>query len=285
MFPIRRILVPTDFSRPSRRAFRMAVGLARDYGACLNLLHVERPDHRTGRLQGVDRDGRARPSRRDPAERLRALGVAARHLFVESRVRIGAPAAEILREAEESGSDLIVMGSHGRKPTSYTVMGRVAEQVLRSAHCPTLLVRAPVEVGTTTIATTPGAVTPKPLETIGAPCNCGRARRAKAGEVIAAHAACACTGNPAVRVHHRGFPEITGEGGSVAEGAEYLARQLVRARENVGGNWHKELLDQAICDVAEFRHALAEDAVAPAVDRPRTAEQAETIRELVGATP
>ena len=41
MLPIRTVLHPTDFSRHSEIAFRLACSLARDYGAELHVLHVE----------------------------------------------------------------------------------------------------------------------------------------------------------------------------------------------------------------------------------------------------
>src|SRR5689334_25138441 len=44
MLPIRTILQPTDFSPASRYAFRLACGLARDYGARVVLLHAHPPE-------------------------------------------------------------------------------------------------------------------------------------------------------------------------------------------------------------------------------------------------
>ena len=53
-------------------------------------------------------------------------------------------AAEILADyAEKNAVDLIVMATHGRSGISRWAWGSVAERVLRSAHIPVLLIRAP----------------------------------------------------------------------------------------------------------------------------------------------
>ncbi len=38
--------------------------------------------------------------------------------------------------ADETKSDVMVLGTHGRTGLGRLLMGRVAEQVLRTAHCP-----------------------------------------------------------------------------------------------------------------------------------------------------
>jgi nucleotide-binding universal stress UspA family protein len=58
-----------------------------------------------------------------------------------TRVRQGDPAEEILREAEEHPTDLIVVGSRGCSAIARFFLGSVAERVARHAHCPVLLAR------------------------------------------------------------------------------------------------------------------------------------------------
>jgi nucleotide-binding universal stress UspA family protein len=50
---------------------------------------------------------------------------------------------QILAASEETGSDLIVMGTHGRQGLSHALIGSVAEKVVRLAHVPVLTVRQP----------------------------------------------------------------------------------------------------------------------------------------------
>jgi nucleotide-binding universal stress UspA family protein len=55
----------------------------------------------------------------------------------------GNAAPEILRVAEESHCDVIVLGTHGRTGLARLLLGSVAEQVVRRASCPVLMVKGP----------------------------------------------------------------------------------------------------------------------------------------------
>jgi nucleotide-binding universal stress UspA family protein len=56
---------------------------------------------------------------------------------------IGRQAAhQIIKQAEQWPADLIVMGTHGRRGLHRLLMGSDAEQVLRAASVPVLLVRS-----------------------------------------------------------------------------------------------------------------------------------------------
>ncbi|MBX3468198.1 MAG: universal stress protein [Planctomycetes bacterium] len=58
---------------------------------------------------------------------------------VEARAAYGVVAAEVLRAAREA--DLLAMTTHGRSGVSRWWFGSVAEQVLRHAPCPLLVLR------------------------------------------------------------------------------------------------------------------------------------------------
>lgn len=61
---------------------------------------------------------------------------------VQSRVRRGNPADEIVAAARETGADLIAMSTHGRGGLGRLVFGSVAQAVLRHVETPVLLMRA-----------------------------------------------------------------------------------------------------------------------------------------------
>jgi nucleotide-binding universal stress UspA family protein len=52
-----------------------------------------------------------------------------------------------VRAAEAWAADLVVVGSHGPTPLPRTRLGSVAEDVVRHAHCPVLVVRPSVGTG------------------------------------------------------------------------------------------------------------------------------------------
>jgi len=58
-----------------------------------------------------------------------------------TRVLHGDPAAEICREAEDGGYDLVVIGSHGHGVVKRVLLGSVSHHVLHHAPCPVLVVR------------------------------------------------------------------------------------------------------------------------------------------------
>src|SRR5262249_48151337 len=76
-------------------------------------------------------------------EELLRMQVPDGRIGVSRRLEEGNPATEILRVAQLSCADLIVMGTHGRRGLNRLLMGSVAEEVVRKATCPVLTVRMP----------------------------------------------------------------------------------------------------------------------------------------------
>ncbi len=144
MLPIKTILHPTDFSERSDFAFRLACALARDYGARLIVLNVIEPvtaiSAEGKELIPLELDQRAAKARlferqsQDP------------DLPIEHRQVRGSAAGEIVRFAQLTDADLIVMGMHGRTGLARLLMGSVAEQVVRKAPCAVVTVKAPLAV-------------------------------------------------------------------------------------------------------------------------------------------
>jgi nucleotide-binding universal stress UspA family protein len=141
MLPIKSILHPTDFSKPSEHALRFACALARDYQARLVLLHVVEPPVYYGEL------GMTVPLPADYHEHLRErlshLVPGDSGLPVETVLVEGVAWREILSVAEEQHCDLIVMGTHGRTGISRVLLGSVVEQVSRHSRLPVLTLKTP----------------------------------------------------------------------------------------------------------------------------------------------
>ncbi len=125
----RNILVPLDGSGLAELAADHAGELARLAGASLTFVRV-----------CADREGL-----REAADYLyRVLQQPPfAGLHTDGRVERGHPAEQILRAADRTGADLIVISSHGRTGISRQVFGSVAEEVVRLAHCPVMVVKAP----------------------------------------------------------------------------------------------------------------------------------------------
>jgi nucleotide-binding universal stress UspA family protein len=143
-FHLKRILVPTDFSDASKKAFPYATALARKFGATITLVHVV-PTHLGLSLNQLgmmlEEKGLIERARQE-LPRFRAAELDP-HLQVSTLVLAGGPTYGICETAESEGTDLIVMATHGHTALQRFVVGSVTEHVLREAPCPVLVVREP----------------------------------------------------------------------------------------------------------------------------------------------
>jgi nucleotide-binding universal stress UspA family protein len=80
-------------------------------------------------------------------ERLEALSETIRGSGISctASARLGIPSEEILREAENTKPDLIVLGNKGTLALTRFLLGSTAERVVRHARCSVLVVRASPE--------------------------------------------------------------------------------------------------------------------------------------------
>lgn len=141
----KRILCPIDFSDASRSALETAADLARRSGASLTLFHAYPVPGYTFPDGSFVASSKMLEELADQAKRhldewkgiATGLGVTA----VDAATAVGEPAHEIVAFAKEKGSDLVVVGTHGRTGLQHALMGSVAERVVRKAPCPVLTVR------------------------------------------------------------------------------------------------------------------------------------------------
>ncbi|MDT8437137.1 MAG: universal stress protein [Gemmatimonadota bacterium] len=142
----RRVLVPVDFSEPSRGALRLARELAATVEGELHLLHVfERPVQPEIGVAGLWLDAPDFPTVRDSLRE--ALETFAREaegpdVPVTYHVTEGRAVAGILDFAEREDTDLVVIATHGLTGMAHVLLGSVTERVVRRASCPVLTVRA-----------------------------------------------------------------------------------------------------------------------------------------------
>lgn len=145
MSKLRRILVPTDFSEGANAALGYALSLARAVGAEVEVLHVLDP---SGYFLQIPPSGMPSTGEYDLggiALEDAKLALAASvdlhgdlGVHVEQRVEIGAPTERILQRAKDSGCDLVIIGTHGRRGLARMLLGSVAAEVVKRATCPVL---------------------------------------------------------------------------------------------------------------------------------------------------
>jgi nucleotide-binding universal stress UspA family protein len=137
-----RVLSPIDFSASSLAALRLACSVAEDAGANLDVLHViDEPDpHALFVAHPHDVHHQSEISERRMTERLqRTLPPNTCELSrLKYRIERGSAETQILRVAEESKADVIVLGvGDGKAP----FFGSTVNAIVRNARCPVLTVR------------------------------------------------------------------------------------------------------------------------------------------------
>ena len=140
------ILVPVDGSETSYVAVAQAAELAKAFGGKITVVQVLALDpyiaaEYISATQTNDLIERARTSvlktLEEAAAKFSDLGIPVEAKLLEGQV----VHREIIREAETSKADLIVIGSHGRTGLKRLFLGSVAQSVLGEAHIPVLVVR------------------------------------------------------------------------------------------------------------------------------------------------
>ena len=144
-FKLKNILVPVDFSACSRKALQYAIPFARQFGAALTLLNVVQSNYYPGgEFSGGYDFVRLEKELRDSSEKQLArlvLEEVDEFVPVKTVLRVGQPVQEIILAARELESDLIILSTHGRTGLKHVFLGSVAENVVRRAPCPVLVVR------------------------------------------------------------------------------------------------------------------------------------------------
>jgi nucleotide-binding universal stress UspA family protein len=153
MFPLKRIVCPTDFSEPSLEGLHNAIELAEKYDAELIIVHVIEPPVWSGLSYsptGFNPPDLTESLKEESTKNLNKLqselvpdNIPCRLLTLE-----GKPADRIVTLSNEQSANLIVIATHGYSGFHRFVFGSVTERVVRTASCPVLTIR-PQRIGTT----------------------------------------------------------------------------------------------------------------------------------------
>lgn len=145
--PVGTAVLALDGSDASLEALRFLSSLELGSDTTVRLLHVMDEVHLPEPLarRPLQRELEQRQAeRRAEVERLlerAARSLAASAGAVERAVRVGDPAAEIVRAASEEDVDLVVVGARGLGTVKRLLLGSVSERLLRQAPCPVLVVK------------------------------------------------------------------------------------------------------------------------------------------------
>jgi nucleotide-binding universal stress UspA family protein len=147
---ISKILVPTDGSKAAQEAARYAIDLAKQLKCSIIVLSVI--DNRSLMAQTISAQENARQiiepienylreAAEEYAKEIKEIGD---ENGVRSKILVtsGHPAEEIIKEAESSNADLIVMGSQGRSALAAAFLGSVTYSIIhKEMKIPVLVVK------------------------------------------------------------------------------------------------------------------------------------------------
>jgi len=150
---MKRILVPTDFSKEAGYALDAAVDLATRTGAQIQLLHVVE-----GFVQGSFATQGGGPddfSEEVFMKKLLEKGkIELAKLIVDHKleniniitnIQVGNPFHHIARDILDNEADLVIMGSRGTAGYEEVLIGSNTERVVRHSKCPVITVKTPVD--------------------------------------------------------------------------------------------------------------------------------------------
>lgn len=145
-----KILLPTDGSENAKRAAKHAVQLGSKSGAEIIVLNVIE----TPRLTGIRAADKAELRNKLEQEGQKAFndvsnilmeikngGKCQKDVKLNLMFKEGSPSDTILKTIGEENIDLVVMGTSGKHGLNRFLLGSVAENTMRSAPCPVLVVR------------------------------------------------------------------------------------------------------------------------------------------------
>ncbi len=145
MLPLKKILWPTDFSEASYKALETVKELAARLSSEVWAIHVVEPV--TAFSAELTISLPAFEQELIESTRTALQKIAAEHgggeLQIHPILKMGSPAAEIVKCADENNMGLIIIATHGESAFHHFIFGSVAEKVIRLATCPVLVLRAP----------------------------------------------------------------------------------------------------------------------------------------------
>lgn len=164
---IKKILYTTDLGEGTRPVLKFAVSLAKTHDAKLYLLHVVKPfsDSDSFLIEAYLSEEMAQQAKEMTAK---MLNETSQHVLDKIKSRVerfcaeelgatpeqskflgdiwvvsGSPAEMIVREAEERGIDLIIVGSHTGTTLKSALLGSTARKVTHMSRKPVLVVPMP----------------------------------------------------------------------------------------------------------------------------------------------
>jgi len=149
---VKNILFPTDFSKYSMSAAEYAVERARKYNATVHVLHVIEDFKPILAIRTFDltqekiETEMASQAEEELDKCIAEMSQKFGEADFKKAIKFGVSHAEIVKYATENDIDLIVIATQGKTGLLHTLLGSVAEKVIRHSDCPVLVITPKREV-------------------------------------------------------------------------------------------------------------------------------------------
>ena len=148
--PIKKILVPSDFSEHANHALKFAVEIARKVDAELTVLTIiDYPGSSASTAMNIDsEDPLTNKYLQELAEKAKSKLSMMPHINDDSsvklvkKVQVGNPFTHISDEVTQNKTDLVIMGTRGSSGLNEVIHGSNAERVVRHASCPVICIKS-----------------------------------------------------------------------------------------------------------------------------------------------
>lgn len=144
---MKKLLVPTDFSKTADAALEVAVSIAHQVGASITLIHINElvgPVIPVSELHfAIDQELRERyvdSIRVNLGKMLEKLSAKYNDVSIDQRIQEGVFASSLIELAKLENFDMIVMGTKGATGLKEFFVGSNTEKIVRFAPCPVLAV-------------------------------------------------------------------------------------------------------------------------------------------------
>lgn len=147
----KKILYPTDFSDPSKKALEYVKQLKESGAEEVIVLHViedreipvflglDEGDH----VPGTQLEKTLRIIEENAKQETGAIETELKESGFDVKVRIekGTAFREILKVEDEEEASIIIVGSHGKGPVTGILLGSVSDKVIRKSKKPVLIIK------------------------------------------------------------------------------------------------------------------------------------------------
>jgi len=142
---MKNILVPTDFSQHAAFAFDAAVQLARKFDAIVHLITIPAEGFIASEGSKGEPGSPAESEARHLEQKMEAWSAPHTDISFRYYVGYGKLFDTLSQYVDNHGIELIVMGSHGASGKSEYFVGSNTQKVVRSVHCPVLVIKDKLE--------------------------------------------------------------------------------------------------------------------------------------------